>query len=236
MIDFHTHILPAIDDGANDIRETLALIKALQDEDVKIAVCTPHYDPSDTPLQVFIRSRDNAISMLRELGIAGLRLISASETKLHAYLLNNSELSPLCIGNTRYLLIELPFHKSWGNEVYSILDSLMAYHNIIPIIAHIERYPAVGHSSACIKRLRDMGCVIQLNSSSLIDSKLKKRAVKHIRKGYIDILGSDCHNMTNRPPVIREGLRVIEEKLGVKYCHRFEDNGVKILADTDIRV
>jgi protein-tyrosine phosphatase len=233
MIDFHTHILPGIDDGAVDIREAIALIEALQAEEVISAVCTPHFDPSDRSLQDFVMLRDEAINVLREL--VTIELISASESTLHAYLLNYFDLSALCIGNTRYLLIELPFHNSWENEVYKILDSLILYHNIIPIIAHIERYPAVSHGSACIKRLKDIGCVLQLNTSSLLDNKLKKRAVKYIRKGYIDILGSDCHNMTNRPPVITEGLRVIEEKFGIKYCRRFEDNAVKILADKDIR-
>lgn len=232
MIDFHTHILPAVDDGAGNINEALALAEVLIKEGVEAAVCTPHFYPSQTPLEDFILRRNKAI---KELGQVNIKLIPASETFLHGYLFHYSDLGALCIENTDYMLIELPFSSKWDDDIYTMIGNLTLYYNIIPIVAHIERYPAVKRSSRCIKKLKDYGCLMQLNTSSLLDTRLSKDAVKYIRKGFIDLLGSDCHNMTSRLPVIKDAIRKIDESTGPEYYRSFEQNAVKILNNIDIR-
>ena len=139
MIDLHTHLLPNIDDGASDISEALIMTKLLKEEGIKGAVCTPHYDPTSMSLNDFTSLRAKSLNLLKETCIP---LIPASETYLHEYLFYNCNLDPLTIENTNYLLIELPFTKKWGNDIYKSLEKLMIYFDVIPIIAHIERYPA----------------------------------------------------------------------------------------------
>lgn len=231
MIDFHTHILPAVDDGAANRDEALALIEALIREGVKTAVCTPHFDPSRTSLQDFVMQRSRAF---QELTAAGISLVAASETLLHDYLFHYSDLSPLCIDNTEYLLLEMPFLRKWDKSIYSMLSNLISDYNVIPIIAHIERYPAA-RGCAIPGRLKAIGCLLQLNTSSLLDAGSRKRAIKLIKKGYIDLLGSDCHDQRVRPPVIIKALQLIEEQLGGDYIRRLEENGLKVLNNIDIR-
>jgi len=231
MIDFHTHILPAIDDGAANREEALALIEALKREGVKTAVCTPHFDPSRTSLQDFVLQRSRAF---QELSASCIRLLAASETLMHDYLFHYSDLSPLCIENTEYLLLEMPFLRKWDDSIYSMLSNLISDYMIIPIIAHIERYPAArGHTIPY--KLKDLGCLLQLNTSSLLDAGSRKRAIELIKKGYIDLLGSDCHDKQVRPPVIIKALQLIEERSGRDYIRRFEENGLNVLNNIDIR-
>jgi len=231
MIDFHTHILPSIDDGAAGREEALALIEALIKEGVEVAVCTPHFDASLTSMQDFVMQRSRA---MQELGQVKLRLVAASESSLHDYLFHYTDLGPLCIANTNYLLLELPFSARWDDRLYSMLGDLISYYNIIPIIAHIERYPAA-RGSGCANKLRDAGCLLQLNTSSLFDAEYRKKALKYIKKGYIDLLGSDCHDISRRPPVIRKALSLLEDKAGADLIGSITENGINVLKNIDIR-
>jgi len=72
-------------------------------------VCTPHFDPTQTDLEDFLNRRAKSLSQLEA---AKLQLIPASETRLHDYLFHYPDLSKLCIKDTRYLLLELPFSNA----------------------------------------------------------------------------------------------------------------------------
>ncbi|MDD3173539.1 MAG: hypothetical protein PHF63_07755 [Herbinix sp.] len=232
MIDLHTHLLPNIDDGACSIEEALKMIEALHNQKVNKIVCTPHFDPTTTSLQDFSDKRAAAISLLSNSKVV---LVSGSETTLHDYLFNYPDLSPLYIGNSRYLLLELPFGKEWDNEVFKTLESLLRYYDLFAIIAHIERYPAIKKNENNIKKLIEMGCLLQLNTNSIIDKKLRPRALKYIKRGYIDVLASDCHNMDKRPPIINEAFNIVMQKLGTEYSDRLKYNAECIVNGSDLR-
>lgn len=214
MIDLHTHLLPAIDDGAGTVEEALELTKALYQQNIRIAVCTPHFYPAKASLEDFIEKRTQAMELLH---YSKVELIPGSETMLHEYLFHYPDLNPLCINNTRFLLLELPFTKKWEKEIFESIELLIRYYNIIPVIAHIERYPAVKRRKKSLRSLIDMGCLIQLNAASLFDKKLKHQALKYIRQGYIDVLASDCHNMTDRPSQLSKAFEQITKELGSSY-------------------
>ena len=232
MVDLHTHILPNIDDGASNLEEALKMTEFLSNQNIMKAVCTPHFDPSQTSLQEFIKKRTSAMDCMRDSKIT---LICGSETILHDYLFHYSELSGLCIENTRYLLVELPNRKNWDIKVYEKLEKLISYFAITPIIAHVERYQAVKKNVKCIKKLIDMGCVIQINTTSIMNKKSRHQAIYYMKHGYIDVLGSDCHNMKNRPPVIIAAFDIIEKKLGLKYCAELKHNSECIVSGIEIR-
>ena len=95
MIDLHTHLLPNIDDGANDIETALHMTEALYTQNVRKAVYTPHFDPSSSSIEDFDKQRSFAIA---KLGGARIQLIPARETILHEYLFHYYDLSS---GNSR---------------------------------------------------------------------------------------------------------------------------------------
>jgi Capsular polysaccharide biosynthesis protein len=179
MIDFHTHVLPNIDDGARDIAEANGMLELLNEQKLTHVICTPHFDPSRMPLQEFVEKRVNSISQINSSIIS---LIPASETMLHPYLFHYPDISELCIENTNFLLIELPCSKKWDEGIYKTIERLILYYDITPIIAHIERYPEVIRNKKTIRRFIKMGCLIQLNTTSILDKKSAKTAFQFIKK------------------------------------------------------
>ncbi len=233
MIDLHTHLLPNVDDGAGSVEETIELLQLLSEQKVKIAVCTPHFYPYLTALSEFLEMRNTAFAMVS--GVSNIRLITGSETMLHDYLFHYPDLSELCIAQTRYLLLEMPFTKSWGSKVYEGLNTLINYYKIIPIIAHIERYPAIRRNKRALRRLLDMGCLLQMNTSSLVNKQSRHRAIRLLKKDYISVLGSDCHNRSERPPRIALPLEIIRKKVGSTVVERMIHNAELIIQDEIIQ-
>lgn len=232
MIDFHTHVLPGIDDGARDIIEANGMLELLKEQNITHVICTSHFDPSRMTLQEFVEKRANSISQINRSIIP---LIPASETMLHPYLFHYPDISELCIENTKFLLIELPCIKKWDEDIYKTIERLISYYDITPIIAHIERYPEVIRKTKTVRRFIKMGCLIQLNTSSVLDKTSTKKAFQYIKKGYIDLLGSDCHNLDLRPPLFAEALQQITQRLGPTYCEVFESNGNRIIQGLPLR-
>ncbi len=226
MTDMHTHILPGIDDGASTEEEAILLTEFLHHQKVTTAVCTPHFYPMEMTLDEFIRKRTEAIEKVSH---SKIRLVMASETYLHRFLFFNNDLSPLCIENTNYLLVEFPDMKVWTDSLMEELDKLIGYYNIIPIIAHIDRYKPLLRNKKLLRKLKNMGCLLQMNTTAVLKANTKRKALKLIEDGYVDVLGSDCHNLSYRPPVIAEARRIIVEKSGDAIWDRLMYNADKII-------
>lgn len=227
----HTHLLPYMDDGAKDLKEALKITEQLWEQGVGGAACTSHFDPAGERLEDFVNRRNNAMEQMYESKIV---LYPASETYLHEYLLYYDSIAPLCIGNSNYLLIELPFTKQWGSELYSLIKKLMIRFDIIPIIAHAERYPA--SSIGNMRKLKNLGCVIQLNSSSLLKKKYKRKMIKYMKKGLADLIGSDCHDLIKRPPRLSIVYDLLEIIVGGQYCQHLMINAQSAIQGKDIRL
>lgn len=220
MIDLHTHILPNIDDGASDVETALQMTEALYLQNSMKTICTPHFDPSRTSLEDFVQNRGLALS---KMGESRIQLIPASETMLHEYLFHYPDLSELCIQNTGYLLLELPLLRKYDQKIFKSISELIDYYNVIPIIAHIERYQAIKLKQ--IRRLLQMGCILQLNTDTILKKQTRKKAFRYIKKQYVTVLGSDCHDMKKRPPNIGKALDLIEDELGAIYRAKLEYHG-----------
>lgn len=219
MIDIHTHILPGIDDGPKQVQEALKMSDIMQKEGIHTAVCTPHFDPAGLSMEEFIQMRSAALAQMKE---ARIRLIPASETLLHEYLFHYTDLEALCIENTRYLLLELPYSAKRKDWILCSIEKLKNYYSIIPIIAHIERYPWLKDRD--ITLIRSLGCRVQLNAQSVLEPRKRSKAMNYLKKGYIDVIGSDCHNLGLRPPCLQEALEFIRSKLGNEYYGTLDTN------------
>lgn len=231
IVDLHTHLLPYMDDGAEDLKEAFEMTEDLYQQGVTDAVCTPHFDPSQQSMQDFLERRAASIALL---GTSKVSLTTGSETCLHEYLFHYPDLRPLCIAGTRYILVELPYSRKWGREVYKNIERLIDYYNLIPVIAHIERYPAARRRKSGIRRLKDMGCILQMNAASLLEKTSERRAFRYIRKGYIDVIASDCHNLSWRPPMIAAAFSQIRQKEGTEAANRIMHNACCILEGISI--
>ncbi|HWQ80042.1 MAG TPA: CpsB/CapC family capsule biosynthesis tyrosine phosphatase [Anaerovoracaceae bacterium] len=240
MIEIHSHILPGIDDGARDVQEAAALLALLKKQGVSSVVLTPHFYPDRQLLKDFLEQREkafltlsNAVEASEDRGeISGIRLVLASETLISDILLAYDRLEALCISGTEYLLLELPYAREWSGSVFRLIDRLIAKFGFTPVIAHVERYEAVRHKpEKNLDELIDLGCLLQMNIAALVDQSTRRYAMKLVKKGYIDLIGSDCHNLTTRAPRYHEFFEVVEKNRLNGYLTQWEKASKRVLSD-----
>lgn len=227
LVDVHSHILPGIDDGSPDVETSLKMIEALQSQGARAIVLTPHYYSDSISYEDFVARRDNALHLLeKSLPPGSPKLIPAAEVYITKYLLNNSNLDALKIGNTNYALIEHPFSCDFSQETYDRLLSLNYDYGIKPILAHIERYPAFMDDGDLLDSYIEMGCIAQVNISSFVDSSrsLRKKLFKYLESGRIHLIGTDCHNLSSRKPDFETGVNAIIKKCGAEAVEVLERN------------
>lgn len=233
MLDIHTHILPDFDDGSKNLSMSISMINSLLGQGVKNIVLTPHFYSDHESLNNFLDRRSSVVDQFikdidnQQLDVS---MLIGAEVYLTKYLDNYSDISGLCISGTNYILIEFPFLPRLGDTTIDLLHSIILNHDVIPIIAHIERYPFMSSKpDDIIDKLIYMGCKIQINTSSLKTMSLKKNLLKWIKDDKIHFIGSDSHNLTSRPPVYAVAISIIRSKLGPVYVDRLLDYQKEII-------
>ena len=230
MIDFHSHILPGIDDGSKSIEESLNMLRKCKKDGIDTVVCTSHcYPTSQDDIDNYIIKRDNALLELQnaiaQSGEDLPTLIPACELNLKTDVSQFEHLHKLCIKDTKYIMLEMPLFEDWPEWIYESIYSLIVK-GLRPIMVHIDRYP---HQIKQIPNLYELDVLFQLNTESFLGFFERRASVKFIKGGHAHILGSDMHNTTTRSSTYAEGIAVIKKKLGDKYLAYFEENGRAIL-------
>lgn len=215
VTDVHSHFLPGIDDGAKDLKTSIEILHQCYLTGVTGIAATPHYY-SDVSIARFIEKRDAAYAQIKEI----LRQIDypfpialGAEVYYNPNLIYYDDLRSLCIGNSDYFLLELPFAE-WDGSVFRTIESLIHSSGVRPIIAHLERYYAF-NGKENIRRILEMDVCIQMNAETILSRDTAKKACKDIRSGKIDFLGSDCHNLSSRPENLAEAYSVLSDYYGL---------------------
>ncbi len=212
FVDFHSHILPLLDHGAITWQHSLEQAEHALSAGVETIVATSHFYLEHESITDFLARREEASRLLDEhLQATGtpLHIIPAAEVTLYVDLLGE-DLSKLCIGDTRYILLELPM-VYWTDWVYQAVYEIQSTHQLLPIIAHIDRY-----ETAQLERLLAMGPLAQVNASAFRHRATRRRMMHYIREGMIHFLGSDAHG---------DGKRAYADfQRAISYIHRHVDN------------
>ncbi len=212
-IDFHTHILPEIDDGPMSLSLSLKMIQSLQNQRIDAVVLTPHYYSNRRPISEFVEQRAASYKALYEsLPSNAPSLHLGAEVYYSEYLFNNRDLTPLCIEGTRTMLLEIPYNQTIDRRFLDKIDRLIGEYGITPVIAHVERYPTLIKSPQTMETLLNFGCVLQVNLSSF-HSFGKHRLLRLVNNGYIGALGTDAHNITTRPAEYNKGYEQLQKKI-----------------------
>ena len=216
--DIHSHILPSIDDGASDIDISLLLLEELENQGVTHLALTPHfytqYDEVEERLAEFLDAREYLYNHLKEEYEGDITLTIGSEVHLSENIILIKNLKDLCYRSTDYMLIEMPYNSTFPDEQIEILSEIINKHKITPVLAHIERYPVLLKNRELLVSLKEMGCIMQINTESLNKMFLKKKIIKLINEGFVTVIGSDTHS-TMRGCDYGIGFSVIE-----KYCEK----------------
>ena len=234
MIDFHTHILPGMDDGAKDVQRSLEMYEYQKKSGVKKIVATPHFYPDKMSIGSFLRRRSEAYSKL--LCAAEERKISLAETYLGAEAAicpgfsRLEGLEKLCIANSRYILLEMPcdgWNSVWvQREIYAVF----ANRRLTPIMAHIDRYIYTNDDFRAIDRFFDPNVCFQINADCYFSFSDRRRAKRFAKMNAIQFVGSDCHNMSDRKPMLSECVKIMRKMHGEKFVEKVFENSEIVLS------
>ena len=232
MIDFHSHFLPGIDDGADSIECALKMLEDLKKQGVNTVVSTPHYYDWKGSIGDFLSNRENSYNELKQRmqqsDIVFPDIILGAEVALTPDIAKNDDLKKLCIGDTNAILLELPYNGYYEWIPYAIFE-ITSRCNLVPVLAHFERFCITKKRLEQYEALLDLDVKVQINTESFLYRKPFK-VVKHLAKmGAIDVIGSDAHNMTSRKSTFAEGAKRIEKKFGMDYLNKLNSNAKKII-------
>ncbi len=228
MLDFHSHCLPAMDDGASDRDESLAMLNESSRQGVKTVVATPHYYASQESVSEFLASRTKAVERLGELP-KDMRLLLGAEVLLQKGLAA-VDLSPLCIEGTRNILIELPFMSpmSWMMEE---LENIAYAQRLDIILAHVERYMP-WYSREQMEMIMDFpSLTVQMNAESLLTRSDFRRVRRWLPSTGRLVFGSDMHHVEHRRQRLQEASDfLIQRMAGRRWMLLAEQTGNEILS------
>ncbi|MBO5879548.1 MAG: hypothetical protein J6Q68_03245, partial [Clostridia bacterium] len=183
MIDFHSHILPRLDDGAKSTEESVALLDMLEKQGVNHVFATPHFLPEKEALHEFIRQRDEAYASLLDVYSGGVSISVGAEVAYFRGITRIAEIESLKLSGTELWLLEMPM-MPWSSYMTKELIELAYSTKTVPVIAHIERCMAY-QKPAVLWDMIESGVLMQANATFFADVKTKRKAIKLLKKGFI---------------------------------------------------
>ena len=214
LIDFHTHILPDIDDGSTCAQMSVMMLKRLKEQGVDKVLLTPHFYAYCSSVKDFCSDRSRSLKALcEELDKEPLdiKLYLGAEVLYFEELWRVEDLKNFCIKGTDYIMIEMPL-SPWTDTMIATIERMVGM-GLTPIIAHFERYLKYSGNKSKIYTLLEMGALLQMNCNSLCQPWKRRKALKFIRKGMVFLLGTDCHNIFERAPNYEEAISYLKKKL-----------------------
>ena len=211
MTDLHTHILPGMDDGAKDVQQSLTLLQMEKQQGVDTVVLTPHFYRQKEPVERFLARRNKAMEALQAaLPLDSPKLILGAEVAWYPTILQEKDLDKLCLGNSGYILLELP-NAAWGKYLVEQIQNFAKNSGLKPILAHIERYLPLQRPKQ-VAQLLNLGLPMQMSTDALVRLLSRKRMLKFLAQGKW-YLGSDCHNTVKRKPSMDRAVQYLKKHL-----------------------
>ena len=216
VVDFHSHLLPAVDDGSKSLEESMQMLRMESAQGVKHVVAPPHFCPRYDSPELFLKRRKEAELRLREAMSReeGLPTLSVGAEVYFFHGISESDvLSELTIDQNRCILIEMP-GAPWSESMYRELENLYVKRGLIPIIAHVDRYIGRFRTYGIPRRLARLPVMVQANAEFFTTKSTSAMALRMLKAGMIHLIGSDCHNLNSRKPNVGDALDVIRARLG----------------------
>ncbi len=232
MIDWHSHILPGMDDGSRDVAESVLLLNMQADQGVDTVIATPHFYANDESVDSFLDRRRKSFELLKaELHDGSPNILLGSEVRYYQGIGRMSGFDKLRIEGSKILLLEMPVTR-WTEYMVRELIELSGMSGIKIVLAHMERYLSLQKQEVWT-RIYESGILIQVNASYFTSLGSRRKAISLLQEGNIHFVGSDCHNTTFRPPQIGKAFDFIQKKLGENYITQMHEYGYSMLARTN---
>jgi protein-tyrosine phosphatase len=228
MIDWHSHVLPKMDDGSRSVEESVSMLDLLSEQGVSTVIATPHFSADEESVDTFLERRAQAYERLEpHVKPEHPRVLCGAEVKYYPGISKMQELPLLTIEGTNILLLEMPMAR-WTDYVIKELIELAGTRGLTIAMAHIERY--VGFQSrGVVEWLCANGLWMQVNATFFERVRTRRQAQRFLGRGMIHLIGSDCHNLTSRPPRLHVAYGLIQKRWGEEIVHQMHEFGHRAL-------
>jgi protein-tyrosine phosphatase len=210
LIDLHCHILPGLDDGARDIEDSVAMARQAELDGIEIVTATPHIR-ADHPVRIGeIAQRVHLLQAELEARGVPVRLVTGGElAQDEADRLSDEELHSVALGGAGGWVLLEPAAGALGDDLERAVARL-AERGMASVIAHPERH-AGGDFERRLRRLAELGCLIQWTAQFIADAAASDPALALARDGLVHLLGSDSHSAAiGRPLRLGAGFARLE--------------------------
>ena len=203
MTDYHCHILPGIDDGAENISVSVQMLQVLRKQGISRVVATPHfYAHRENSVEAYLEKRRTAWELLMETASAlpgpmpEIRL--GAETLIEQGISRLDGIEKLRIGDTDCILLELPY-APFAHWMLEEAEAISHTYGLTPVLAHVHRYVYFYRKQQMDDLLRT-DAVFQINNGAFRRFRERRFAWRVIKEGYPYLFGSDAHNLSERRP------------------------------------
>lgn len=223
MVDYHSHVLPAMDDGAKDVPTALAMLEQAGQQGVDRVVATPHfYHGEDTATRFLARRKRCYEQLLSALTAEHPQVLLGAEVLVWEGM-SKEDMHPFCIEGTDLLLVEFPF-STMPHWLIEELENIILVQDITVVLAHLERYRP-WYTKQDVAMLLDLpDVVVQLDCDSLTGKWQLYRIAKWLSAPDRLVLGTDMHNADARAPQMEKAMRVLSRsRVGRRWLSDMED-------------
>lgn len=236
MVDIHCHIIPGVDDGARTKSQTRKLLKMEYESGVRAIILTPHYRKGmfEADREFVIKQASYVKDEMRNLEL-DMKLYLGCEYHANSDMIEELRENPhFRINGSNYVLVEFSSAHSFAkirNWIYQLVTS-----GFVPIVAHIERYPAVDCEEK-VEELINLGALMQVDAGAILGEygfRQKKMSWKLLKKRMVHFVASDAHDTEKKRPNLKECSARLEKKLSRSYVDELlVHNPQKILEKFD---
>ena len=231
MIDWHSHILPGMDDGSKDAAESVSMLGMQASQGVQTVVATPHFYANDETIDSFLERRSKAMEDLKaQLPENAPKILMGAEVRYYQGISRLEGLKKLTVEGSKLLLLEMP-RGVWTESMVRELVELSGKSSVRIVLAHVERYMKLQKQSVW-DRIMESGILMQVNANFFTSFASKRKALTLLEGGVVQFIGSDCHNTTTRPPLLGKAFEIIRKKLGDDYLDQMKQYGYSLFKAT----
>lgn len=235
MTDLHSHILPLMDDGSDGVETSLEMLRRMAGQGVTTVCATSHYYADENSIGTFCARRAKALHRLVQAAQATgqaehlPQILPGAEVAYFSGISECGDLRRLCIENTNTLMLEMPF-CDWNPLQIEEVTALALDCGLDLVLVHPERFCFSKANRRWLEKLAELPIGLQVNAGSLLRWRSRRLALELLELTRRPLLGSDCHNLTTRPPNLREGRNVVQKKLGAEFLAQMDETAAQLTA------
>jgi len=231
-VDIHSNLSPAVptvSGGTLTREEALSRTELFRDSNIKTAVAAPFFSPDFTDSQAFLKARDHAISGLGD-SAQPMRIVGGAVLPLQYCLEHPRDLRQFALGESDYLLIELPHGRITG-ELCENITRLRIVSGLYPVAVDIDRHYDIWTPEDWIA-LRPTGTLLQISIDGLLNPEHRKLSLYLLANQYAHFVATGSRNI-KEPLHFTEAMRIIQRNLPAQLYRRVKNNPGMLLSNAE---